>query len=130
MSNHKPCPYPDGDDGLLEYGLWQLEKDKLSSQNISPETLARLGKRQPTRTRVRTEDLFVSPDIIGSSEYRAIHDCIADALHDYAENERPAVAKAMLNEFIDHAKAMKKRVKKMIKIDRLKAIKKDESDRL
>ena len=130
MSNHKPCPYPDGDDGLLEYGLWQLEKDKLSSQNISPETLAKLDKRQPTRTSVKAEDLFVSPDIIGSSEYRAIYDCIADALTDYDESEHADVAKSMLNEFIDHAKAMKKRLKKMVKIDRLKAIKKDASDRL
>lgn len=128
MSNQKPCPYPDGDDGLLEYGLWQLEKDRLSSQNISPEMLAKLDKQQTTRTRVKNEDLFVSPNAVGASEYRAIYECIADALSDYDEGEHAAVAKSMLNEFIDHAKAMKKRLKKMVKIDRLKAIKKDESD--
>lgn len=79
---------------------------------------------------MKPEDLFVNPDIIGSSEYRSIYDCISDALHDYDESEHAAVAKSMLNEFIDHAKAMKKRLKKMVKIDRLKTIKKDEIDRL
>lgn len=74
------------------------------------------------------KDIFVDPDLIGSSEYRAIYDCIADALHAYDDSEHADVAKSMLNEFIDHAKAMKKRLKKMVKIDRLKAIKKDESD--
>lgn len=76
------------------------------------------------------KDMFVDPDLIGSSEYRAIYDCIDAALDDYSESEHPAVAKAMINEFIDHAKAMKKRLKKLIKIDRLKSIKKDASDRL
>ena len=74
------------------------------------------------------KDIFVDPDLIGASEYRAIHSCISDALEDYAENEHPEVAKVMLNEFIDHAKAMKKRLKKMVKIDRLKTDKKDTFD--
>ena len=77
---------------------------------------------------MKIEDLFVNPDIIGSSEYRAIYDCIADATSDYTAAEHGDVAKAMLNEFIDQAKAMKKRLKKMAKIDRLKAVKKDVSD--
>lgn len=102
----------------------------MSSQNISPKTLARLSKPNPPRTRVKFEELFVNPDLIGSSEYRTIYDCIADATHDYDPAEHGAVAKSMLNEFIDHAKAMKKRLKKMIKIDKLKTIKDAASDSL
>jgi hypothetical protein len=40
MSDHKPCPYPDGDDGLIEYEMWQrLKSAGLSSQNVNPATL-------------------------------------------------------------------------------------------
>jgi hypothetical protein len=39
MSDHKPCPYPDGDDGLIEYEMWQrLKAEGLSSQNVNPAT--------------------------------------------------------------------------------------------
>lgn len=123
----KPVPYPDNDDGLLEYGLWQLEKGMMTSQNINPATLDRLAQKDKRRQRVQ---FFIDPDIIGSSEYRAIYGCIADALEDYNESEHADVAKAMLNEFIDHAKAAKKRLKKLVKIDRLKSIKTEESDSL
>lgn len=41
MSDHKPCPYPDGDDGLIEYEMWQrLKGEGLSSQNVNPATLS------------------------------------------------------------------------------------------
>lgn len=41
MSDHKPCPYPDGDDGLIEYEMWQrLKGAGLSSQNVSPAALS------------------------------------------------------------------------------------------
>lgn len=114
MDDHKPEPYPDGDDGLLEYGLWQLEKDRLSSQNISPEMLARIEQQLPTRTRLKLNDVFTHPDLICSSEYRAIYDCLADALSDYGADEHADVCAAMLDEFIEQAQGMKNRLKQTL----------------
>lgn len=78
---------------------------------------------------MKIEDIFVQPDVVRAAEYRAIYDCLFDALRDYDSGEQHEVAKVMLNEFIDHAKAMKKRLKKMVKIDRLKTSKKNTADR-
>ena len=55
---------------------------------------------------------FQDPDQVGSSEYRAIHDCIADALEGFDEEEDDCTAEefaaSMLGEFIEHAQAMLK----------------------
>lgn len=133
MSDHKPCPYPDGDDGLLEYGLWQLEKSGLSSQNVSPEMMAKLANkhtRQPQqRNIVEPKDALIPPDIICSFEYRTIYDAVIDTVADCEPEDRYDMAKAMLEEFVDQAKAARKRLKKMRKIDKLKTSKEQEKDR-
>lgn len=66
MNDHKPCPYPDGDDGLLEYGLWQLEKVRMASQNIDPAVLAQLENkdRQITNLTERNDELLTLVSIL------------------------------------------------------------------
>lgn len=55
---------------------------------------------------------FQDPDQVGSSEYRAIHHCIADALEDFDQDDMECTAEehaaSMLEEFIEHAQAMLK----------------------
>lgn len=51
------------------------------------------------------------PDTVCQSEYRAIYDCIRDALQDAPEDERLEIALAMLKEFKDSAKSMRKTLK-------------------
>lgn len=54
---------------------------------------------------------FDDPDAIGDSQYRAIYDCIADALADFddmlVEGRAVALVAVMLDEFIAHATALK-----------------------
>lgn len=51
------------------------------------------------------------PDDIGQSEYRAIIDCLRDALEDAPEEDRLGLAIGMLDEFEHWAGSLKKRLK-------------------
>lgn len=56
---------------------------------------------------------FADPDDVGASEYRAIYDCIADALVNVEEevaDEPPVFVAAMLDEFILHARTLRRTV--------------------
>jgi hypothetical protein len=51
-----------------------------------------------------------SPDELGTSEYRAIYETLADGLSE--ESENPAgLALAMLDEFVGHAKALQQEIR-------------------
>ena len=57
------------------------------------------------------------PKMVGASEYRAIYDVLVDALdgceEDIADNPS-SFALTILDEFIDHARAMKQQIIKTI----------------
>jgi len=63
--------------------------------------------------RVNPIEMLSNPDDIGVSEYRAIYECISDALHDTPDEEKKAQAIAMLEEFEGWAMALKKRIEKL-----------------
>jgi hypothetical protein len=56
-------------------------------------------------------DILEHPDDVGQSEYRAIYECISDALSDVSDMVKKELAIAMLGEFEAWAKALKKRIK-------------------
>lgn len=56
------------------------------------------------------KDILTPPDQIGSSEYRAIHECLTDCVGDIADAEQLILAKAILGEFIQHAEAILKQI--------------------
>jgi hypothetical protein len=67
---------------------------------------------------MRASDLFLHPDNIGESEYRAVYDLVDGVLADmddeeesYSDEQKLAHASAILNAFIDSAESMKRRLK-------------------
>ncbi len=54
---------------------------------------------------------FAHPDEIGSSEYRAIYDCLNDELEDCEADARQALAEAILETFMEHTSAMLQQVR-------------------
>jgi hypothetical protein len=58
-------------------------------------------------------DTLTHPDDVGESEYRAIYECLQDALRDTPDEDKKAHALAMLEEFKEWAKALRKRIKKL-----------------
>jgi hypothetical protein len=59
--------------------------------------------------RMRLLDRFNSPDDVGSSEYRAIYDCIADALFDANDEDAEDMVRSMLQAFSDAVQDMQLR---------------------
>ena len=55
------------------------------------------------------------PDMVGQSEYRAIFDCVADALEDVPEDEHLGHAIEMLKEFESWAKEMRRPLEQAVK---------------
>ena len=58
-------------------------------------------------------DVLDHPDKVCESEYRAIYECVSDALSDISDVDKKDVALAMLGEFESWAKALKKRIGKL-----------------
>lgn len=56
-------------------------------------------------------DILQHPDQVCESEYRAIYDCLSDTLCEVPEAERKSMALAMLREFEEWAKAMRRRIR-------------------
>ncbi len=54
---------------------------------------------------------FANPDEMGSSEYRALCDCLESGLEDCPANEQAELAQSMLEEFVEHAAAMLKQIR-------------------
>lgn len=55
---------------------------------------------------MKMRSVFSHPDDVGQSEYRAIYDCINDAVVDMDDDERVAHIVAMLHEFISISSGM------------------------
>lgn len=55
---------------------------------------------------------LADPDEIGSSEYRAIYNCLQDGLEACEAHERQAMAEAMLESFIERASSMLRQISK------------------
>lgn len=55
-------------------------------------------------------ELIPSPDYVGQSEYRYIHQCLSDQLPDCPEEERFELAVAILEEFEEWAKHLKEKI--------------------
>ena len=58
-------------------------------------------------------EVLQHPDQVCESEYRAIYECLGDALADTPEAERKAMALGMLREFEEWAKALRKRIRQI-----------------
>jgi hypothetical protein len=63
-------------------------------------------------------EMFVDPDIVGESEYRAIYDTLEDVWQELCDSNDDTTPEqkvdhiiAVLNEFISSAEAMKRRAK-------------------
>ena len=50
--------------------------------------------------------VFPNPDNVCQSEYRAMHNCIADGLEEVEPPERIVMARAMLEEFKEWAESL------------------------
>jgi hypothetical protein len=58
-------------------------------------------------------EVLQHPDQVCESEYRAIYECLGDALADTPESERKTMALAMLREFEEWAKSLRRRIRKI-----------------
>jgi len=58
-------------------------------------------------------DALQHPDQVCESEYRAIYECLGDALADTPEPERKSIALAMLREFEEWAKALRRSIRRL-----------------
>jgi hypothetical protein len=58
-------------------------------------------------------DALEHPDTVCESEYRAIYECLGDALADTPEPERKTMAMGMLREFEEWAKALRRRIRQI-----------------
>ena len=54
-------------------------------------------------------EVFPDPDEVGQAEYRAIYDCIADALADTPPQQQAQLVQSMLTEFRAWAQKMLER---------------------
>lgn len=59
-------------------------------------------------------DILEHPDDVCESEYRAIYECISDALHDTPNEDKKDHALGMLEEFEGWAKALRKKIKENV----------------
>lgn len=58
-------------------------------------------------------EMLTHPDDVGESEYRAIYECVSDALQNTPDEDKKAHALAMLEEFEEWARALQKKIKKL-----------------
>ncbi len=55
-------------------------------------------------------EVLEDPDVVGQSEYRALHELLVDGTSDLRGPDAAAMAVAMLDEITDHARALKARL--------------------
>jgi hypothetical protein len=60
---------------------------------------------------VDLEDLLDDPDIVGASEYRAVHEVLVDGTSDLPAAERIPMAISMCDELVDHATQTRTKLK-------------------
>ena len=58
-------------------------------------------------------EMLPNPDEVAASEYRAIYECVQDALQDTPDEDKKDHALAMLDEFEEWAAALKERIKNL-----------------